>query len=77
MVLDIVKVGYLRTNCYLLKKEGKVLVVDPGDEYLKIQNKIGDNEEIIGVIITHNHPDHVGALEYFESKRPYCMNSFF
>ncbi len=66
MVLDIVKVGYLRTNCYLLKKEGKVLVVDPGDEYLKIQNKIGDNEEIIGVIITHNHPDHVGALEYFE-----------
>jgi len=45
MVLDIVKVGYLRTNCYLLKKEGKVLVVDPGDEYLKIQNKIVEQIE--------------------------------
>lgn len=66
MVLDIIKVGYLRTNCYLLKKEEKVLIIDPGDEYTKIQNKIGDEEEVIGVIITHNHPDHVGALEYFE-----------
>lgn len=66
MTLDIVRVGYLKTNCYLLKKDNKVLVIDPGDEYEKIQNKIGDEEEVIGVIITHNHPDHVGALEYFK-----------
>ncbi len=67
MTLDIIKVGYLRTNCYLLKKDNQVLIIDPGDEYLKIMNQIGDNETIVGIIITHNHPDHVGALEYFDA----------
>lgn len=71
MTVDIIKVGYLRTNCYVLKLEKQVLIIDPGDEYLKIMNQIGDDEEIIGVIITHNHPDHVGALEYFDAEHIY------
>ena len=44
MNINCVKVGYLRTNCYILEKDGKVLVVDPADEYLKIKEVIGDNE---------------------------------
>lgn len=70
MNINNVKVGYLRTNCYILEKEGKVLVIDPADEYLKIKDVIGDNE-VVGVIITHHHPDHVGALEYFDADKIY------
>lgn len=71
MNIDIVKVGYLRTNCYLLKKENEVLVIDPGDEFEKIRNQIGDEETVVGVLVTHNHPDHVGALDFFDAETIY------
>lgn len=68
MNINCIKVGYLRTNCYVVEKEGQVLVFDPADEYLKIKEVIGDNE-VIGIIITHRHPDHVGALEHFDNDK--------
>lgn len=70
MNINCIKVGYLRTNCYVVEKEGKVLVIDPADEYLRIKEVIGNNE-VVGVIITHHHPDHVGALEYFDADKIY------
>ncbi len=70
MKLGIVRVGYLYTNCYVLKKDHQALVIDPGDEYPKIKEEIGD-DEVVGVIITHHHPDHVGALEYFDANKVY------
>ena len=41
MNINNVKVGYLRTNCYILEKDGKVLVIDPAYEYLKIKRLFG------------------------------------
>lgn len=74
MKIDVVRVGYLRANCYLLKKENCVLVIDPGDEYEKIQEAIG-NHQIVGVLITHQHPDHVGALDFFEEEKVYDFSN--
>ena len=62
MKIEIVKVGSIRCNCYILEKDGKVLIIDPGDEFEKIDKKI-DGREVVGVIITHHHFDHVGALD--------------
>ncbi len=70
MNINSLKVGYLRTNCYILEKNNEVIVIDPADEYLKIKEVIGDNE-VVGVIITHHHPDHVGALEFFDADKIY------
>lgn len=67
MNIDVVKVGNLECNCYLLEIDNKVLVIDPGDDIEKIIKKI-DNREVIGVIITHYHFDHIGALEEFVNK---------
>ena len=36
--------------------------------------KIGD-KEILGVLITHNHFDHVGALSYFEDYNIYSSSN--
>ena len=61
MEIKCIKVGFLQTNCYILKKENNILIIDPGDEFEKINSEINGN--LIGVIITHYHFDHIGALE--------------
>ena len=62
MKIEVVKVGDLECNCYLLEKDGKILVIDPGDDVDKIVNRINDRE-VVGIIITHYHFDHIGALD--------------
>lgn len=65
MKIDRVVVGCLQANCYVISKNQECIVIDPGDEYEKIKKSIGD-KKIVGVIITHYHFDHIGALKYFD-----------
>ena len=62
MKIECVKVRFLKCNCYLLIKNNNCLVIDPGDEADKIINMIG-NRNVVGVLITHNHFDHVGCVK--------------
>ena len=64
MEINRVIVGPLQTNCYILSKDNICLVIDPGDEINKINEVIG-NKKVLGVIVTHSHFDHIGALSYF------------
>ncbi|MBP5679290.1 MAG: MBL fold metallo-hydrolase [Bacilli bacterium] len=68
MEIKCVVTGYLDENCYILIHDGKCLVVDPGDDFIKIKDTIGDNQ-VLGVLITHSHADHIGALRNFLTKR--------
>ena len=68
MEIKSVITGYLDENCYILIKNNKCLVVDPGDDFLKIKEAIGDNK-VLGVLITHSHADHIAALRNFLTKR--------
>lgn len=68
MEVKTVVTGYLDENCYLLIQNGTCLVVDPGDDFNKIKAEIGDNK-VLGVLITHSHFDHIGALRNFLTKR--------
>ena len=68
MEVKRVVTGYLDENCYLLIQNGTCLVIDPGDEYPKIIEEIGDNK-VLAVLITHSHFDHIGALRNFLTKR--------
>lgn len=67
MKIDIVKVGYLEENCYIVSNNDKCLVIDPGDESDKIIESIG-NKKVIAILITHHHFDHIGALEEIKNK---------
>jgi len=67
MKIDTVKVGYLQENCYILDINNNVLVIDPGDEGDKIITKIG-NRNVLGILITHSHFDHIGAIEDLVNK---------
>ena len=68
MDIKTVVTGYLDENCYILIKNKTCLVVDPGDDYNKIKDEIEDNK-VLGVLITHSHFDHIGALRNFLTKR--------
>ena len=62
MNIETLKVGSLETNCYILDIDGEVLIIDPGDDFYLIKEKIG-KRKVVGVLITHFHMDHIGALE--------------
>ena len=61
-----IEVGFLKTNCYILTKNNMCLVIDPGDEFAKIDAAI--TGKVVGIIITHYHFDHIGALEDLVNK---------
>lgn len=66
MNIKTIVVGELQTNCYVLEKDDECIIIDPGAEPIKIDQQI--NKNLIGIIITHSHYDHVGALNYFKEK---------
>ncbi len=68
MEIKKIVTGFLDENCYVLIKNNTCLVVDPGDDFPDIKKEIGDNK-ILGVLITHSHFDHIGALRNFLTKK--------
>ncbi len=66
MEINRVVVGSLRENCYILSIDNDVLIIDPGDEYEKIIDTV-NGKNILGILITHHHFDHVGALNHFNN----------
>ena len=61
-------VGEMRTNCYLVWDQAKnAVVIDPGDEAEFISEEIERRQlKLIGILLTHKHFDHVGALKYLQ-----------
>ena len=74
MKIEKVVVGNLEENCYILDINNKVLVIDPGDEFDKI-NKIINNREVLAILITHKHFDHIGALDNFKNVNIYSFDN--
>ena len=68
-----VVVGPLQTNCYILELDSSVLIIDPGEDFPLIRDSISNDKTIEGVIITHSHFDHIGALNdtlnYYHTKK--------
>ncbi len=76
MFIEKIIVGSLLTNCYIVENEkNEVLIIDPGDEAEKIIKKI-NNRIVKGILITHYHFDHVGALEILKNKYNVPVNNF-
>jgi len=68
IILEVLTVGQMEVNCYILgcKETGAGIVIDPGDDYLRIAGVLerrGIKAELI--INTHGHIDHIGANDRF------------
>ncbi len=74
MKIDILKVGELETNCYILSKNKEAIIIDPGAEASRIIEFCKDLN-VVGVLLTHSHFDHIGALdEVCENFNVTCNN---
>ena len=61
--------GYLEENCYILYYNKNALIIDPGSESNRIIAKIEELKlNVVGVLITHSHFDHIGALNDIVNK---------
>jgi hydroxyacylglutathione hydrolase len=65
-MLKMMAVGSYQANCYILgsKESGEGIVIDPGDEALRIVKEVANaGLRISYILITHGHPDHTGAAQ--------------
>ena len=65
MKIEHLIVGQLRTNCYIVKKGNKCMIIDPGDEGERIKAACKDCE-VEEILVTHHHWDHILALKELE-----------
>lgn len=61
MKVECLVTGFLQENCYLLEKNGKCLLIDPGEGYLEILKFIKDRE-VLAILLTHSHFDHIASV---------------
>lgn len=68
----------MQTNCYLLKEDGHVLIIDPASSTNRIMSFLEENEEVDGILLTHGHFDHIGAADMLRKKLhcPIYIHSF-
>ena len=65
-------VGDFKANCYIVynEKSNKAIVIDPGDDYFKIESElIKNNLYVCAILLTHGHFDHIGALSEFANQK--------
>lgn len=73
MLLKTLKVGALKTNCYLLSNPETLdcVVIDPGAEVNAILQALDeDHLKLCAVLLTHAHFDHFGAMWPLQNRRP-------
>ena len=66
MILKKLVVGPLASNCYIVGSEAtkEGMIIDPADEAEEILQSIKElGLKISLIVLTHGHPDHVGALK--------------
>ena len=66
MKVEKLILGDLDTNCYIISENSKCLIIDPASDTNLIKDKC-KNFDVEGILVTHHHFDHVGALNELEN----------
>ncbi|MDD5130111.1 MAG: MBL fold metallo-hydrolase [Candidatus Omnitrophica bacterium] len=68
MILEIIKVGPMQVNCYVLAcaQGAEAIIIDPGDQFSKIKAVLDKHQLKPAIVInTHGHYDHIGCDDEF------------
>ncbi len=75
--VEVVPVGQLQENTVILKNEDtkEAIFIDPGAEGKRLESLV-DGYNVIGILATHGHLDHVGQVGYLKKRfnAPFMMN---
>jgi len=73
--IEIVAVGPLQTNCYLVTHDGQTIIIDPGADSKKIIDRLTELKLTpVAIVNTHGHWDHVMANN--ELKQHYNISMY-
>lgn len=62
-------VSSFATNCYLVARNGKCIIIDPGAAKADIVRGIEDIQATpVAILLTHGHCDHVGAVSELKNE---------
>lgn len=67
MNIKKLKVGDLRTNCYIVSSDNQAVIIDPGGSAKEILAEL-ENSKLLYIINTHYHFDHVTANEIIKKE---------
>lgn len=69
MEIQRIKVGVYQSNCYLLRKNNEIVIIDPGANFERISSFIKEDDHVLAVLLTHGHFDHISVVDE-------CVNSY-
>ncbi len=59
--------GEIPVNGYILEEDGKCFIIDPGSQKNRLIDYVESKKlEVVGILLTHGHFDHIGALDVFD-----------
>ncbi len=62
-------VGIVRANCYLVWNDTACVVIDPGDDFNRIEKALEEiGKPLKAILLTHGHFDHVGAVKELKER---------
>ena len=63
--------GNLKTNCYLIEVNNKIMLIDAGDNIEQVLSYLEKNNlKLEFVLLTHTHYDHIAGLNQLKTKLP-------
>jgi glyoxylase-like metal-dependent hydrolase (beta-lactamase superfamily II) len=65
-LINKITVGRWKANCYQISYKNFSWIIDPGDDFQHIINSF-DTNNIIGILATHGHFDHIGVVYDLQS----------
>ena len=67
MKIKLLTLGSMGTNGYVIYRENQAVLIDPGDDFFKIDGFLKDQHlQVAGILLTHGHFDHIGAVEQLQ-----------
>ena len=63
MQIQQLVMGHLATNCYIVKNNQDVLIIDPVQDAPRIQAQLKTGDRVLAILLTHGHFDHIGAVD--------------
>lgn len=68
MKIEKLILGDFKTNCYVISHNNTAIVVDPACSGETIDALLRKNNYALkAILLTHGHPDHIGAVDYLYS----------